>query len=183
VNSDADDTVLSPAQVRDVEPDDLSRFADTVVSPRQPAPGPSPVSTDATDSLPPAANFTQYEVRIGDSVLGALEVPVIVGRRPRLPRIVQGVRPRLVVVDSPQKLVSGSHLSIRQIGSSLVVTDLRTTNGSMVTVPGAPTRRMRQSESVVVKAGTQVDIGDGIVLYILEAPYSRPVTDAERRPV
>ncbi len=183
VNRDADDTVLSVAADRELEPDELSRFADTVVSTPHLSPPPSSLSTpspDDTGSMPPAARRRQYEVRIGESVLRALEVPVILGRRPRLPRIIQDVSPRLVVVDSPGKLVSGSHLSIRQVGSSLVVTDLRTTNGSLVTVPGSPTRRMRQGESVVVTAGTQVDMGDGIVLYILEAMDSLQATDAGR---
>ena len=182
VNRDADDTVLSVAADRELESDELSRFADTLVSSPHPSPPSSPSSADVTGNMPPAARLRQYEVRIGDSVFGALEVPVILGRRPRLPRIIQDVSPRLVVVHSPGTLVSGSHLSIRQLGSSLVVTDLRTTNGSLVTVPGSPSRRMRQGESVVVTAGTQVDIGDGIVLYILEAMGSLQVTDAGRGP-
>jgi len=185
VNRDADDTVLSVAADRLLEPDELSRFADTVVSAGSlelsaPAPAPAPASAEETDSIQPAAIIRHYEVQIGESVLSALEVPVILGRRPRAARIIQDVSPRLVVVDSPQKLVSASHLSIRQLGSSLVVTDLHTTNGSMVTAPGSPARRMRQGESVVVTAGTQVDIGDGINLYILEARSPLAVSDAGR---
>jgi len=183
VNRDADDTVLSVVVDRLLEPDALSRFADTVVSAGHlelSAPAPAPDSAEEADSIHPAAIIRQYEVRIGESVLSALEVPVILGRRPRAPRIVQNVSPRLVVVNSPGKLVSGSHLGIRQLGSSLVVTDLHTTNGSMVTVPGLPARRMRQDESVVVTAGTQVDIGDGIVLYILEARSSLAISDVGR---
>lgn len=181
VNRDADDTVLSVAPARLLEPDALSPFADTVVSAgyltlSAVAPG----SAAETDSIQSAAVIRHYQVRIGESVLSALEVPVVLGRRPRAPRIIKDVSPRLVVVDSPGKLVSGSHLGIRQLGSSLVVTDLHTTNGSMVTVPGSPARRMRQDESVVVTAGTQVDIGDGIVLYVLEARTSLPVSDEGR---
>jgi len=179
VSRDADDTVLSVAADRLLEPDALSRFADTVVSAGHLAlSAPAPASAEETDSTQPAASIRHYEVRIGESVLSALEVPVILGRHPRAPRIIQDVSPRLVAVDSPRKLVSGSHLSIRQLGSSLVVTDLHTTNGSLVTVPGSPARRMRQDESVVVTAGAQVDIGDDIVLYILEARSPLPVFDA-----
>ena len=181
MNRDADDTVLSVAAGRLLEPDELSRFADTVVSAGHPALS-SPESAEETASAQPAASLRHYEVRIGESVLSGLEVPVILGRRPRAPRIIQDVSPRLVVVDSPGKLVSGSHLGIRQLGSSLVATDLHTTNGSLVTVPGSRARRMRQGESVVVTAGTQVDIGDGVVLYILEARSSHQVTDAARGP-
>jgi len=181
VNRDADDTVLSVVVGRLLEPDALSRFADTVVSAGHLAlSAPAPGSAEETDSIHPAAIIRHYEVRIGESVLSALEVPVILGRRPRAPRIIQNVSPRLIVVNSPGKLVSGSHLGIRQLGSSLIVTDLHTTNGSMVTIPGLPARRMRQDESVVVTAGTQVDIGDGIILYILEARSSLAVSDFGR---
>jgi len=173
VNRDVDDTVLSVVVDGVIELDALSPFADTVVSAAYPKlSAVAPPSAAETDSIQPVATFPQYEVRIGESVLRGLEVPVVLGRRPRAPRIIQDVVPRLVVVDSPGKLVSGSHLGIRQLGSSLIVTDLHTTNGSMVVVPGSPARRMRQDESVVVTAGTQVDIGDGIVLYLLKARAS-----------
>jgi hypothetical protein len=47
------------------------------------------------------------------------------------------------------------------------VTDLKSTNGSIVMVPGAVPRKLRQGESVVVSPGTLVDIGDDNVLQIL----------------
>ena len=40
------------------------------------------------------------------------------------------------------------------------MTDLRSTNGSIVQLPGNAARKLRQGESVVVSAGTLVDIGD-----------------------
>ena len=56
---------------------------------------------------------------------------------------------------------------MRQLGSSVVVTDTRSTNGSVVALPGSVPRRLRQGESVVVVPGTMVDIGDGNVVHIL----------------
>jgi pSer/pThr/pTyr-binding forkhead associated (FHA) protein len=63
--------------------------------------------------------------------------------------------------------VSASHLEIRQLGASVVVTDLRSTNGSVVAVPGSAPHTLRQGESMVVTPGTLVDIGDGNVIEIL----------------
>ncbi|MCY7411698.1 MAG: FHA domain-containing protein [Salinibacterium sp.] len=176
--SDADDTVLSLDQNREVKTDEIARFGDTVISVSRPAVAPVDVSADPAGSTRIAPSHRQYEVWIGESVITALDVPVILGRRPRAPRIVHGPRPRLVAVDSPAKVVSASHLSIRQLGSSLVITDLRSTNGSVVTVPPAPPRRLRQGESIVVTAGAQVDIGDGNVLYVLEVRGVQSATDA-----
>lgn len=96
-----------------------------------------------------------------------LEHPCVFGRDPHPPRIVKGVRPRLIAVNSPTREVSETHIEIRQLGSSVIVTDLRSTNGSVVHVPGNAARKLRQGESVVVSAGTLVDIGDGNIIRIL----------------
>ncbi|EPR75972.1 hypothetical protein ADILRU_1702 [Leifsonia rubra CMS 76R] len=75
--------------------------------------------------------------------------------------------PKLIAVDSPNREVSAAHLEVRQLGASVIVTDLRSTNGSLVQAPGNPVRKLRQGESVVVSAGTLVDIGDGNIIRIL----------------
>ena len=75
--------------------------------------------------------------------------------------------PRLVRVSSGGHEVSSTHIELRQLGSSVVVTDMRSTNGSVVFPPGGAQRKLRQGESVVVSPGTLVDIGDGNVIEIL----------------
>jgi hypothetical protein len=110
----------------------------------------------------------QYGVRIGThGPVVSLERPVFVGRRPSTPRIRNGELPTLRRVDSPAKEVSGTHLEVRQLGSSVVITDLRSTNGSRVSVPGQESRTLRGGDAMVVTPGTHVDIGDGNVLEIL----------------
>ncbi|WP_445445045.1 FHA domain-containing protein [Clavibacter sp. km3a] len=98
-----------------------------------------------------------------------LDVPVLVGRRPRPPRIVRGAPPRLVAVPSPLGEISGTHLSVRQEAGAIVVTDLDSTNGTVVLAPGAERLALRPGESLVVVPGTRVDVGDGVVLEILSA--------------
>jgi hypothetical protein len=56
---------------------------------------------------------------------------------------------------------------LRQTGTTVVVTDLRSTNGTIVLVPGSTPRKLLQGESVVVSPGTLVDIGDENILQIL----------------
>ncbi|KZC93744.1 MULTISPECIES: hypothetical protein [Clavibacter] len=98
-----------------------------------------------------------------------LDVPAVVGRRPRPPRVVRGAAPRLVAVASPLGEISGTHVGIRQEGGAVVVTDLDSTNGTAVLVPGAERLALHRGESLVVVPGTRVDIGDGVVLEILPA--------------
>jgi hypothetical protein len=107
-----------------------------------------------------------FSYRIGRTIVW-LDIESYVGRRPSSPRILSGRMPRLVRVPSPAHEVSSTHIEVRQLGASVVVTDLRSTNGSVVLAPGAQARKLRQGESVVVTPGTLIDIGDGNVLEIL----------------
>lgn len=115
-----------------------------------------------------ASTLPSYAFRIGfaaDPV--SLDTVVFVGRKPSPPRIAQGEPRRLVTVDSPKGEVSSTHIELRQRGSNVVVTDLKSTNGTTVVIPGSAPRRMRQGESVVVTPGTFIDIGDGNIIEIL----------------
>jgi hypothetical protein len=117
---------------------------------------------------PPAPPPARYGFRIGRSERTVLlDVAAYVGRSPSSPRISNGELPKLIRVPSPQGEVSGTHLEIRQLGTSVIVTDLRSTNGSTVSVPGSAPHSLRQGEAMVVTPGTLVDIGDGNVIEIL----------------
>ncbi|MBC7443101.1 MAG: FHA domain-containing protein, partial [Ramlibacter sp.] len=76
-----------------------------------------------------------------------LDTACHLGRRPRPPRIPRVVPVRLVTVSSPTSAVSGTHLEIKQEGESVVVTDLGSTNGTIVTAPRARAARLRPGES------------------------------------
>ncbi|NUU06594.1 FHA domain-containing protein [Leifsonia sp. C5G2] len=113
--------------------------------------------------LPPAP--ATFAVRLPSGDTSPLDAPVLVGRRPVPQRVSDGVEPRLVAVASPTQEVSSTHVRIEQSGDAVVVTDLRSTNGTVVTGP-AGARRLRPGESVVVLAGARVEIGDGNIIEI-----------------
>ena len=124
---------------------------------------PPKAAADSGGLLPPA-----YSFRIGyEGSPVNLDTVVFIGRKPAPPRIATSERLRLVTVESPNSDVSRTHLEIRQRGSSVIVTDLNSVNGSTVVIPGNPPRRMRQGESLVVTPGTFIDIGDGNLIEIL----------------
>jgi hypothetical protein len=113
------------------------------------------------------AQVGYYCFRIGNGQVYRLDTPVYIGRKPSSPRIVTGTMPRLLKVQSPSMEVSSTHLEVRQDGATVVVTDMRSTNGTFVSQPGSTHLKLRQGESVVVVPGTLVDIGDGNVIEIL----------------
>jgi pSer/pThr/pTyr-binding forkhead associated (FHA) protein len=72
-----------------------------------------------------------------------------------------------VTLPSPRGELSATHLELRESGRAVVVRDLRSTNGSIVHVPGAPARVLIGGESAVVSPGTLIDLGDGNLIEVL----------------
>lgn len=114
---------------------------------------------------PEAPALFRFRLAGGEPV--DLDAPTYFGRSPRPPGIPSAVAPRLVTVPSPDHEVSATHLRVEQVGSTVVVSDLRSTNGSVVAGPGIPRARLRPGESRVVLPGTTVDIGDGNIIEIV----------------
>ncbi|MBF0670980.1 MAG: FHA domain-containing protein [Salinibacterium sp.] len=181
---DVEDTVIRPLRsgALDTEPDDAdTRLVTRLRPPTIDAPSlgvaapntdaPARSSSQGTDapqeSAAPSPAASTYRFTVNSHEPIELDRPAHIGRRPSLPRVPQRVRPRLVRVPSPKQEVSSTHLEVRQEGASVILTDLRSTNGTTVTMPGATPRALRPGESLVVTPGTVVDIGDGNVLEIL----------------
>lgn len=167
MNPDLDDTVRSVD--RPVAAGLGGDLDDTIVTRPEPvAAAPAPVLVPPRAPAPPEPLPARYGFRVGRSERTVLlDVAAYVGRSPSSPRIRNGELPKLIRVQSPGGEVSGTHLEIRQLGTSVIVTDLRSTNGSIVSVPGSAPRSLRQGEAMVVTPGTLVDIGDGNVIEIL----------------
>ncbi|UFU04930.1 FHA domain-containing protein [Ruania halotolerans] len=98
-----------------------------------------------------------------------LDRPVLIGRAPESSRFGVNVEPRLVTVPSPEQDISRTHVELRVEGDHLLVTDLNSTNGTLVVVPGGLPRRLHAGEAVPVPIGTLIDLGDG-VSGTIEAP-------------
>ncbi|SDK06444.1 FHA domain-containing protein [Cryobacterium psychrotolerans] len=120
----------------------------------------------------PLARGTHYGFRLPDGEERRLDAVYFLGRRPRSPRITGGPLPRLVTVTSPTSAVSATHLEIRQEGDTVVVTDLNSTNGTLVNPPRGKigrSQRLAPGQSLAVAPGTTVDIGDGNIVEVLPA--------------
>ena len=121
-----------------------------------------PPATAPTPETAVAAAF-----KVGDHPAERVDAPVYVGRQPRSPRVTGPMLPRLVRVESPSREVSATHIELRPTDGGLVLTDLESTNGTVVRQPGSGVRRLGSGESLPVVPGTLIDIGDGNVIEIL----------------
>ena len=92
--------------------------------------------------------------------------PVILGRAPSATKISGGRIPRLITVGGADQDISRSHAQFVVEGDTVVVTDLHSRNGTLVTLPGRGTRKLRAGEPTAVILGTLVDFGGGITLTI-----------------
>jgi pSer/pThr/pTyr-binding forkhead associated (FHA) protein len=120
--------------------------------------------------------------RVGGGPSHPITGRVLIGRRPLAPRIpdAAGGAPQLVTVPSPRAVVSGTHLELRLEGTRLVATDLKSTNGTIVRGTSG-SRRMRAGESIVVAAGSSLDLGDDTIIEILLAPEVPPESTPTRQ--
>jgi pSer/pThr/pTyr-binding forkhead associated (FHA) protein len=174
IGQGVDDTILRPRRIVDgtVLLDHRPRPAGSA-SPSSPSrtatagpPGP-PVAPDPADAQagPPG----RYGFRLADGDERSLDRVYRIGRNPR-PLRMPGSEPlELLTVPSPSAMVSNNHLEIRQDGDAVVVTDLGSTNGTLVRFSLGRTQRLRSGASLTVLPGTTVDIGDGNLIEILPA--------------
>lgn len=188
---DLDDTRLSVPGVAAVAPEsdlhDTVWRGDRAGAPRRAAHGAPPALVEPpapqprlfpvrhpsfeTDLVPEATPVLPgaYRAVLADGTQLPLDTPVYLGRKPSIPRIHSGPPPRLVTLPSPGREMSATHLELKVVGGALVASDMRSTNGTVVHLPGAPPRTLVRGESAVIVAGTRIDLGEGAVLDIVVA--------------
>lgn len=84
---------------------------------------------------------------------------VLIGRSPS-PQ--QGdTTPRLLPVPSPNSDISRTHVRVSVKDWDVVVTDLHSTNGTVLVRPGEQPARLTPGTPTVVPIGTVIDLGDG----------------------
>ncbi|MBN0042490.1 RDD family protein [Cellulosimicrobium cellulans] len=133
------------------------------VSHAAPAPEPAEAEWDST-------RMTARDVRAMDpapdvSVVLELESgerrvvdrPTLLGRNPQAP---DDGPWNLVAVDDPTRSVSKTHAELRADPSGLWLVDRGSTNGTVVSVPGAPPRVAEPGTRVRVPVGATIHVGD-----------------------
>lgn len=94
-----------------------------------------------------------------------LSQPVLIGRSPTASGSASDAR-LIAIADDPD--ISRTHLRVAVEGDAVVVTDLGSKNGSIITLPGGAPRKLRASEPTVVLPGTLIDLGGGTTFTVRE---------------
>lgn len=159
------DTILRPSSppVPSSARTERHHDADTVLRPVARAPRPR----EPVDPAHAPAAIARYGFRLPDGTERRLDAVYRLGRNPKPSRVGDGHPSRLVIIPSATSAVSATHLEIRQDGDSVVVTDVGSTNGTMVFPPRGRRQRLRAGQSLAVRPGTRVDIGDGNIIEVL----------------
>ena len=105
-------------------------------------------------------------LRASDGSTAEVDRPVLIGRAPSGDRS-SSRSPRLMPVPSPNHDISRTHLEVAPDGWQIVVTDLNSTNGTVLVRPGAVDRQqLAPGEPVPVQLGSVMELGDGVSVLI-----------------
>lgn len=93
---------------------------------------------------------------------------VVLGRRPQVDRVAGASLPLMVTVPSPNSDISRSHLRLDAVDGRLTATDLRSTNGTVLTEADGTATHLVAGDARTVHPGDVLTVGDGITVTVLE---------------
>jgi len=133
---------------------------------------PPPAEPPGIPGQPPAPDVTVPVARLVISNGDVVDVDraIVIGRAPEARRFSETEQPRLVTVPSPHLEISSTHLEVRP-GSgadhgTAVVTDLGSTNGTVLVQPGLGPEDLSPGVAVQLIPGAIIDLGDGVTIQV-----------------
>ncbi|GAB3063593.1 hypothetical protein GCM10027053_27790 [Intrasporangium mesophilum] len=126
--------------------------------------------------IPPQEAFTMPRpplgvLRLSTGDVVTLDRSVLLGRAPTLGEGLAATdRPHVVKVPSPERDVSRNHVEVILEGWHVLIRDLATTNGTMVTLPGDSPVRLRANDQQVLEPGSVVSMADEVHFTFEAAP-------------
>lgn len=121
------------------------------------------------EPIPPQEGFAAPRPSLGVLTLSTgdtvpLDRDVVLGRAPFHPDENAASRPHLVQLASPANDISRSHVRVNLENWFVQVTDLGSTNGTVVTLPDQAPVRLRPHDPFTILPGTTVNIADEVTL-------------------
>jgi hypothetical protein len=160
--------ILPPTEAMPPPPVETDHDGLTVTGAWEPPPAPPP----GIPGQEPAPDVTVPVARLVISNGEVVEVnrAVVIGRAPEARRFNDTEQPTLVTVPSPHQEISSTHIEIRP-GSgadhgTAVVTDLGSTNGTVLVQPGLGPEDLAAGVPVQLIPGALIDLGDGVTIQV-----------------
>jgi hypothetical protein len=133
---------------------------------------PPPAEPPGIPGQPPAPDVTvpvaRLQISNGDEV--DVDRAIVIGRAPEARRFNDTEQPLLVTVPSPHLEISSTHIEVRPgTGAdhgSAVVTDLGSTNGTVLVQPGLGPEDLAPGVAVQLIPGAIIDLGDGVTIKV-----------------
>ncbi len=107
-------------------------------------------------------------LRLSTGDVVPLDRGVVIGRNPDPADANAGPQPHVVPVPSPNSDISRTHVEISLDGWNVMVRDLDSTNGTVVTVRWQGPRRLQPNEALAIEPGTMVSMADEVT-FVYEA--------------
>lgn len=98
-------------------------------------------------------------LRFSNGVVIHLDRPQIIGRNPRIEGNVSNEIPNLVRLEVAGQGLSRRHVAVHLENWQVLLEDLNSANGTIVTLPGRAPRRLLGGETIVLEAGAVIDLG------------------------
>lgn len=119
---------------------------------------------------PPSITRPVARLLVSNGEVVDVDRVVLVGRAPEARRFAATEQPRLVTVPSPLHEISSTHVEIRP-GSgadhgSAVVTDMGSTNGTVLVQPGLGPEELKPGIAVQLIPGAVINLGDGVTIQV-----------------
>ena len=129
----------------------------------------APPAPPRAPSVSPVTLTAVLQLERADGTREPLSSPVLIGRAPTASAgvVASGPQPRLITI-ADDKDISRSHVRVAIEGDAVVVTDLDSKNGTVVTLPGGSPRKLRGKEPTVVLPDTLIDLGGGVTFTVRE---------------
>lgn len=108
------------------------------------------------------------QLRFGNGQVVALDRPLVIGRNPKIDGR-PGELPLPLKLDIGQGL-SRTHAAIRLEGWQVMIEDLDSANGTVVTLPGRDPHRLRVGEPAPLEHGARIDLGGEITATFESTP-------------
>ncbi len=116
----------------------------------------------------PAPIAPRLLLEFGTGQREVLDRTLVIGRAPSVSQVSATNMPRLVTVDGPDQDISRNHVQVSVEGGTVLITDLHSRNGTLVTLPGRPPQQLRGGQPTAVINGALVDLGSGVSFTVSE---------------